>query len=146
MSKPKPRTEYSERVRVLAPESGESLTHQSFAQHSDINYIVKRHQAGETMFNLAKKPPVYMDVHPMDYREALELARQVEERFMELPARERSRLENNPERFLAELERLQAEAETSQSAAEQQDSTRQRAPGDADASPSPNASADVTDG
>lgn len=136
--KPGPRTEYSPRVRVIAPKSGDGLAQQSFKDQCDINNILKRHQAGDVLYHVKDTPPQYMEVEPMDYREALQLAKDVQDRFDSLPSNLRSKYENDPELFLADLQRQQTEEKTSQNTADTQETqSGSDEPGSVDTRPTP---------
>jgi len=103
--KPAPRTEYSPRVRVTAQKGGPSLTQQSFKKDCDINSILARHQAGDILTHVNPAQPHYGEANPLDYRQAMTLVAQVKQEFMALPGTERAAYQNNPELYLADLER-----------------------------------------
>lgn len=73
-----------------------SLAKQSFAEESDINFIVQRFGlTGELPQNL--QVPEYGDFEQvMDYQGALNMVRAAGEAFMELPANVRARFGNDP--------------------------------------------------
>lgn len=106
MTKPKHqrpviRDAYSPRISVPAPHAEEeSRTHQSFKDQCDINNIVRRHAAGEITTHINQKTPQYVDVTPLDFREAMSLVAQVRQEFDGLPATERSDYGNDPENYL----------------------------------------------
>lgn len=77
----------------------ESLTDQSQAADADINVIVARVLAGQTLPEV--RMPQYGDFSGIgDYRSAVTAVREMEEDFMKLPAHVRARFENDPQQFL----------------------------------------------
>lgn len=127
-SKPLPRTEYSEPWGQPFHCEGESLTHQSFGPECDINNIVRKHASGQMVTHVNPNTPRFADVTPMDFREAMELTRAVQEEFEGLPASKRSEYANNPELYLADLLRQQEEAAEQQNAAGDESRMRERVP------------------
>lgn len=81
---------------------GECLTVQSEKDNCDINVLVERLGIGE----IARTAPPYdprafgdFTHMPKDPHEVLQVVRELEDAFMELPARVRERFENDPLRF-----------------------------------------------
>lgn len=79
----------------------ESLTHQEFAEESDINTIIDRFGIGEnpieaqhwvTNIDIADAPNNYMDV--------MNQLNEARDQFMSLPAKVRSQFDNDPARFV----------------------------------------------
>lgn len=106
---------YSPRLRVgLEFEGQESKTHQSFKDQCDINNIVRRHAQGDVLHHVNTRPGRFLDVTPMDFREAMQTVVEVREAFDGLSAQERSEYANDPETYLAvKLEQhLAAQTET----------------------------------
>lgn len=89
----------SDESALVCPE--ESLTHQEFAEESDINVIIDRFGIGEnpieaqewvTNVDIADAPNNYMDV--------MNQLNQARDQFMSLPAKVRSQFDNDPGRFV----------------------------------------------
>lgn len=77
-----------------------TLTQQSFKEEADINTIVERfHLTGQLpQFN---QLPQYADYEGIfDFQDAMNVIREAQETFMELPANLRARFHNNPQEFL----------------------------------------------
>lgn len=120
------------RMRVPAETGEESLTHQSFRDMCDINNIVRRHAAGEMVTHVNKRPPQFMDVTPMDFREAMELTTAIRQEFDSLPAELRNQYENNPELYLAEQLQASAAVENETTAQQQKPSSDSAKPDSVD--------------
>lgn len=89
----------SDQSALVCPE--ESLTHQEFAEESDINVIIDRFGIGEnpieaqqwvTNVDIADAPNTYMDV--------MNQLNEARDQFMSLPAKVRSQFDNDPGRFV----------------------------------------------
>ena len=89
----------SDESALVCPE--ESLTHQEFAEESDINVIIDRFGIGEnpieaqewvTNVDIADAPNTYMDV--------MNQLNEARDQFMSLPAKVRSQFDNDPGRFV----------------------------------------------
>lgn len=79
---------------------GDSLTVQADARDADINVIVDRYVRTGHIPALSRVPS-YGDFDGIsDYRTALHAVRAAEEQFMALPAKVRSRFENDPAAFV----------------------------------------------
>lgn len=77
----------------------ESLADQSQKDDADINVIVARALAGQQLPDV--RAPQYGDFSEIgDYRSAVTAVREMEERFMTLPAKVRARFENDPQALL----------------------------------------------
>lgn len=79
----------------------ESLTHQEFAEESDINTIIDRFGIGEnpieahqwvTNLDISEAPNNYMDV--------MNQLNEARDQFMSLPAKVRSQFDNDPGKFV----------------------------------------------
>lgn len=94
------RKAYDKRERVPSYPSGESLTQQSQARECDINFIMKRAQAG-TLTHINPNQGIYADLSgSVDYQEALELVIAAGNAFDALDANVRKRFANDPGLFM----------------------------------------------
>lgn len=73
---------------------------QSFKDDCDINRIVKQFTRTGQVTHLNRQPAHYGYAPALDFREALEMVREQEEQFAELPSQVRARFNNNPEELL----------------------------------------------
>lgn len=76
----------------------ESLTQQSFTEDADINVLVKRFGLDNAKLPVAPIDPRYYGdfTDVPDLRTALDIVRDAENRFMDLPAALRARFDNQP--------------------------------------------------
>lgn len=80
-----------------------SRTKQSFKDECDINNIVKSFRTVQDIINLTEqsRKGVYTDLpEPFEYQDGLNTVIQAEAAFNALPAKLRTRFENNPREFL----------------------------------------------
>ena len=79
----------------------ESLTHQEFAEESDINTIIERFGIGENPVE-AQRWVTNVDISeaPSNYQDVMNQLNEAAAQFMSLPARVRSRFENDPAKFV----------------------------------------------
>lgn len=91
-------TEEAEGLAAATTFEDESLTQQSFKDDADINVLVRRFGLDKQPLPVeATDPRYYGDfTNVPDLRTALELVRDAENRFMDLPAQLRSKFDNNP--------------------------------------------------
>lgn len=77
-----------------------SLTIQSQKEDADINVILRNFGVTGQLPS-SRVPPVYADFQGvLDYRDAMELITAANVAFMELPAKVRSRFQNDPAKFV----------------------------------------------
>lgn len=89
----------SRRVQILT--QGESMARESLKNETDINTIVARYNKTGTWSHLSNRAPVYADIGDFgDYRDAIHLVREAEEKFMSLPADVRKEFGNDPAQLL----------------------------------------------
>lgn len=88
----------------LACRAEESMTQQQFKDEVDINTIVARFGlTGELPENL--RMPVSGDFTKVgDFQSAMQMVREAEEAFMELPGHVRARFHNDPQRLIEFIE------------------------------------------
>lgn len=91
---------------LLSTETGldcrdESLTHQEFREESDINTIIDRFGIGENPVE-AQKWVTNVDIAdaPDNYMEVMNQLNAARDQFMSLPAKVRSRFDNDPAKFV----------------------------------------------
>lgn len=88
-----------ERPHAILPE-GDSRTRQEFKDEVDINKILERYQrAGIDVFR-QNHQATWADVPALDFREALELVRDAEQTFSELPSSLRKKFNNDPAQYM----------------------------------------------
>lgn len=82
--------------------TGDSETQQQFKDECDVNNIMAQYLKTGQITHLKRSQPVYMDMtqFPPDYQAALEVVRQSEEAFNDLPSDLRTRFENQPEQLI----------------------------------------------
>lgn len=103
------RTEYNYNRDEVSRETGlrcgdASRTRQEFAQDADINTIVERFGIGHEM-PINTKPPLSGDFTDLpDYKAALDMVRAADDLFGTLPAKIRSRFNNDPAQYIAFFE------------------------------------------
>lgn len=74
-----------------------SLTQQQFAEECDINNIMKNYQETGTISHMNPRPLIYEDFSRItDYQGSLDMIREAGAAFQQLPAKVRSRFENDP--------------------------------------------------
>lgn len=79
----------------------ESRTHQDFAGECDINTIIQRFGIGENPITSGKwTTNVDIADAPDNYQAVMNQLNQARDEFMSLPARVRSRFDNNPHEFV----------------------------------------------
>lgn len=84
-------------LRIQATNHEPSKTQQQFQNECDINNILKSYQETGTINHLNPKPGLYQDFsNVLDYKDSLELVMYAQEQFALLPAKIRSRFNNNP--------------------------------------------------
>lgn len=92
---------------VPDPKTGElkkepSMTKQSFKEECDINNIIREFGVTGIATHVRQNEGLYVDLpDPLDYQQAIDLARGARTAFDALPAQVRARFENDPEQFLS---------------------------------------------
>lgn len=85
---------------LVCPE--ESRTHQEFAEESDINTIIDRFGIGENPLELQKwVTDVDISDAPDNYQDVMNQLNLARDQFMSLPARVRTRFDNDPHAFVS---------------------------------------------
>jgi len=80
---------------------GDSLTKQSMRDECDINKIMERFEKGKIITHTANREAYFADVSQVpDFAAAVEIVRKAEEMFMSLPAKLRSRFDNDPAAYV----------------------------------------------
>lgn len=89
------------RRRVTSNTSGESMSHQSFAQESDINFIIKKWSESGLDPSRQSGAPQYGDFTEfVDYKDACDLVFAAQDEFMQLPSEIRDLFKNSPEELI----------------------------------------------
>jgi len=99
------RTPYNYDTDKISDETGldsgpESRTQQQFAEEVDINTIVERFRVTGEMPPAMNFPQPQEFAETFDFQTAMNVIRQAQESFMELPAKARARFDNNPQKFM----------------------------------------------
>lgn len=85
---------------LVCPE--ESLTRQEFVEESDINTIIDRFGIGENPIEIQKwVTDVDISDAPDNYQDVMNQLNLARDQFMSLPARVRTRFDNDPHAFVA---------------------------------------------
>ena len=96
MTKVKFRTGYGDRKRQSFETTGESLTQQSHAQAADVRNIIKQYDRTGLIANVNKGIAQYGDYSEVnEYAEALNMVRDANESFAQLPSHIREQFNNN---------------------------------------------------
>jgi phage internal scaffolding protein len=94
------RSAYSAKERLHPPQGGPSLTKQSFAQESNINFIIAKYRQTGLLEHVAEHKGQYGEHQNIDYHEALNAIRKAEAMFDSIPADIRKRFDNDPGKFV----------------------------------------------
>lgn len=87
------------KVSLTCPEKGR--THQSFQEECDINTIMRKYQPGVPFGHVAGGMASYGDFSDVtDFKTALDRLNAAEALFMDLPPAVRSRVDNDPGKFI----------------------------------------------
>ena len=76
------------------------MTEQSHKAACDINNIMARYVKTGTLDHVRKYEPVYADVSPGEYHDAMNVIADTKTMFEELPSQLRRQFQNDPEEFL----------------------------------------------
>ena len=96
MTKAKFRTAYGDRTRNGFETTGESLTQQSHAAAADVRNIIKQYDRRGLIANVNKGIAQYGDYSEInEYSEALNMVREADENFQQLPSHIREQFNNN---------------------------------------------------
>lgn len=82
----------------------ESLTQQQFLEESDINYIAERFMKTGEMPQVLQMPTAGDFGEIFDFQSAMNLIKHAKDEFMTLPAKVRSRFDNDPAKLINFLE------------------------------------------
>lgn len=95
--------EPTERVSIAFV--GPGRTKQEFADECDINNVVALHQATGSLQHVNQGTPQYGDYsNVLDYQAAKNIVIQAQNAFMQLPAKVRKRMNNDPKQLIEFLE------------------------------------------
>lgn len=87
---------YEKPVLVCGP----TMTKKSQQDETDINNIIKRYDRTGVLSHMAAHEPVYMDVDPITFQDAMQTVINAQQAFESLPSSIRSKFSNNPKEFL----------------------------------------------
>lgn len=88
-------------LRVTKDPSGEDVAQQQFKEQCDINNIMKNYMQTGEISHLNPKTGVYGDFSDVkNYQESLDLVIKAKETFDQLPAKVRTRFNNNPKELV----------------------------------------------
>lgn len=76
-------------------------TKQSFKDECDINVILRRYAATGQLDHLNLRTPLYGEIQPVDFQQAMGLVVEARAMFQALPAEVRDRFQNDPAKLLA---------------------------------------------
>jgi phage internal scaffolding protein len=94
------KTAYGDRTRSGFETTGESLTQQSHAQAADVRNIIKQYDRTGLIANVNKGIAQYGDYSEInEYAEALNMVREANESFAEIPSHIREQFGNNAGAF-----------------------------------------------
>lgn len=94
------RTAYDPHKPCFFHTEGESLTQQHFQEECDIINIIKRHDRNGIIEHVHRGKARYGDFSEVtDYREALDLVKNAQEEFNQIPSDIRKKFDNNPGKF-----------------------------------------------
>lgn len=92
---------YGKRTRVPFKCVGESMTHQSFKNECDINFIMRKYQQTGLIDHVNQFNGDYSDLtENVDFQTALNITLDAQNAFDSLPSSLRKRFSNNPKEFL----------------------------------------------
>lgn len=96
------RTGFTPHVRVQVSFGGDvGRAKQAFRDECDINNIMRRFHKDGVLTHVARVGGQYFDAEPVDFREAMTIVLEGQERFSQLPAKVRRHFDNDPAEFLA---------------------------------------------
>jgi len=92
------------RNKVTALSSSDMMTVQSAKKECDIHNILKQYKKTGMISHVSAELPAFKDLPDnIDYQQALEIVREAENSFADLPAKVRDYFDNNPSKLLASL-------------------------------------------
>lgn len=91
---------YGPKVEVLSDTVGKSMTKQNHKDECDVNQILAKFQRTGAMTHVRERSGEYMDVDPVTYKEAMDIAAAAQTMFADLPSALRDYFGNDPEAFL----------------------------------------------
>lgn len=96
------KTAYSDRIRVITPTGGDTMTQQNFKAECDINTILKKYQKTGLVTHVSQHNGDYVDLStPVDYQTALNVVINAQASFDSLPSTIRKQFNNDPGTFVA---------------------------------------------
>jgi len=95
---------YGPRTRVQQTFTGTGRTKQSHKDECDINQIMKRFETTGIITHINQSTPRYGDFPQVDFQDALNIVKDAQARFAELPSTIRDRFSNDPQKLLLFLQ------------------------------------------
>lgn len=103
----KPRNIYSQRIPVTLDCEGVGLTKQEFKESTDVNNIMKRY-VKTGILPVCQQAAIYGDYTDVpSYQDAMQTVILAQEQFERLPSDLRKKLDHDPEKFLAWVEKAE---------------------------------------
>lgn len=99
------KTRYDRTKKVTLNQKGEkSKTRQSEADSCDINKIMERFNRTGQLPRMQSLPPQYGDARIVDYQTAMQIVKDSNDAFMQLPATTRRHFGDSPQNFMSALQ------------------------------------------
>lgn len=94
------RSAYSPPMKFVFNTEGDSLTQQHFKEECEVINIIKKHDRNGIIEHVQRGKARYGDFSEVkDYRQALDLVKNAQEEFMQIPSDIRKKFENDPGKF-----------------------------------------------
>ena len=108
MARPKFRKNYDEKNRADYQTEiiGESMTEQSHKDQCDVNLIIKQYERTGLITHLTSVKAEYGDVDAIELQQALELVKNADIAFMDLPSQLRKHFDNDAVEFLRRFDEM----------------------------------------
>ncbi|AXL14750.1 internal scaffolding protein [Microviridae sp.] len=98
--KTKIRTAYGEKTGVKFNTTGPSMTKQSFADETNINFIVAQYHKTGMLQHREETQGNYGEFTSIDYKDAMDIITSADQTFASLPSSTRNRFNNSVQEFL----------------------------------------------
>lgn len=98
--KPKPRNQYSKRLKTSIKFKQPSRTKQAFKEQCDINTIMTRFATTGILPETNSAPPVYGDAPSQTFHESMNAIHEAKNDFYDLPNETREKFDFNPHKYI----------------------------------------------